>query len=126
MIVSSNITPDRDLYFLGSKVIEVLISSEEIEVDYFELFQRVNTELEISLNLYTLVLDWLFIIGVINNAENGLMMGINYANVFYYLIRVNERFQFIPFHLDFPSPCFKDKSISDALPIMWSSGTKPQ
>ncbi len=73
MIINSNITPDRDLYYLGGKVIEVLVSNEEQEIDYFDLFQRVNTELKISLNLYTLVLDWLFIIGVINNAENGLI-----------------------------------------------------
>lgn len=73
MIINSNITPDRDLYYLGGKVIEVLVSNEEQEIDYFDLFQRVNSELKISLNLYTLVLDWLFIIGVINNAENGLI-----------------------------------------------------
>ncbi len=73
MIVSSDIKPDRDLYFLGSKVIEVLIDSDDRMVDYFELFQKVNSELEISLNLYTLVLDWLFIIGVIKNAENRLI-----------------------------------------------------
>lgn len=73
MIVSSDIKPDRDLYFLGSKVIAVLIHSKEKKVDYFELFQKVNSELEISLNLYTLVLDWLFIIGVVKNAENRLI-----------------------------------------------------
>lgn len=73
MILSSDIKPDRDLYFLGSKVIEVLIDSNDKKVDYFELFQKVNSEIEISLNLYTLVLDWLFIIGVIKNAENRLI-----------------------------------------------------
>lgn len=73
MIVSGDIKPDRDLYFLGSKVIEVLIDYKDKKVDYFELFQRVNSEIEISLNLYTLVLDWLFIIGVIKNAENRLI-----------------------------------------------------
>jgi hypothetical protein len=73
MILSSDIKPDRDVYFLGSKVIEVLIGTDEKKVDYFELFQKVNSELEISMNLYTLVLDWLFIIGVIKNAENRLI-----------------------------------------------------
>ncbi|MDP1814179.1 MAG: hypothetical protein Q8K92_06985 [Leadbetterella sp.] len=73
MIISSDIKPDRDLYFLGSKVIEVLLASEEIEVDYFDLFKKMNSELEITINLYTLVLDWLFIIGVIENAQNGLI-----------------------------------------------------
>jgi len=60
MIVSSDIKPDRDLYFLGSKGIEVLIDSDEKKVDYFELFQKVNSEIEISMNLFTLVLGWLF------------------------------------------------------------------
>ena len=73
MIVSSDIKPDRDLYFLGSKVIEVLIDSDEKKVDYFELFQKVNSEIEISMNLFTLVLGWLFIIGLIKNAENRLI-----------------------------------------------------
>lgn len=73
MIVSGDIKPDRDLYFLGSKVIEVLFDSNDKKVDYFELFQRVNSKIEISMNLYTLVLDWLFIIGVIKNAENRLI-----------------------------------------------------
>jgi hypothetical protein len=73
MIVSSDIKPDRDLYFLGSKVIKVLIESDENKVDYFELFQKVNSEIEISMNLFTLVLDWLFILGVIKNAENRLI-----------------------------------------------------
>lgn len=73
MIVSTDIKPDRDLYFLGSKVIEVLLDYKDMKVDYFELFRKVNFETEISLNLFTLVLDWLFIIGVIKNAENRLI-----------------------------------------------------
>lgn len=73
MIVNRNITPDRDLYYLGSKVIEVLLSNEENSVDYFELYQVVNKELNISINLFTLVLDWLFILGAIKNAEKGLI-----------------------------------------------------
>jgi hypothetical protein len=73
MIVSVDITPDRDLYYLGSKVIEVLLSKNEDEVDYFELFQEINSQLDISLNLFTLALDWLFIIGVVKNSSNGLI-----------------------------------------------------
>lgn len=69
MIISDDIKPDRDLYFLGGKVIEILIASEETEIDYFELLEKLNSKLEISITLYTLVLDWLFILGVIDNAK---------------------------------------------------------
>jgi hypothetical protein len=71
MIVSTDTRPDRDLYFLGAKVIDALVRFDEVEVDYFELFERVNSEEEITLNLYTLVLDWLFILGIIDNAQKG-------------------------------------------------------
>ena len=73
MIVNKNTTPDRDLYYLGSKVIEVLISNGGKEADYFDLYQKVNKELNISISLFTLVLDWLFIVGAVSNAENGLI-----------------------------------------------------
>jgi hypothetical protein len=71
MIVNNNISPERDLYYLGAKLIEIMMNQEEVEVDYFELYQKVNLSLNISISLYTLVLDWLFIIGLINNPQNG-------------------------------------------------------
>lgn len=73
MIVSNDIKPDRDLYYLGGKVIEVLLSYEEKEIDYFELFEDVNKKNEISISLFTFVLDWLFIIGLIKNSNNSLL-----------------------------------------------------
>jgi len=73
MIVSNDIKPDRDLYYLGGKVIEVLFSYDEKEFDYFELFERVNQKFELSISLFTLVLDWLFIIGLVKNTNNGLL-----------------------------------------------------
>lgn len=73
MIVNKNINPERDLYYLGGKVIEVLNSSNNQEFDYFELFVDVNKIDKISLNLYSLVLDWLFILGAINKGNKGVI-----------------------------------------------------
>lgn len=70
MIVSKNTNPERDLYFLGGKVIEILASSKNIQFDYFDLYIKVNNEQAISMSLYALVLDWLFILGVIKNSSN--------------------------------------------------------
>ena len=74
MIVNKNINPERDLYYLGGKVIEVLNSYTQNEIDYFDLFLSLNKENKISLNLYSLVLDWLFIIGVIKKGNKGLII----------------------------------------------------
>lgn len=74
MIVNKNINPERDLYYLGGKVIEVLNSFSQNEIDYFDLFISVNKLTNITLNLYSLVLDWLFILKVIKKGDKGLII----------------------------------------------------
>jgi hypothetical protein len=71
MIISKNTNPERDLYYLGGKVIEVLNLSDKKEIDYFELFLNLNKLEKISLNLYTLALDWLYILGVVTKGKKG-------------------------------------------------------
>lgn len=74
MIVNKNINPERDLYYLGGKVIEILNSYTKNEIDYFDLFLLVNKSNNLSLNLYSLVIDWLFILGVIKKGNKGLII----------------------------------------------------
>lgn len=74
MIVNKNINPERDLYYLGGNVIEVLNSYTQNEIDYFDLFLSVNKSNEVTLNLYSLVLDWLFILGVIKKGNKGMII----------------------------------------------------
>ncbi len=74
MIVNKNINPERDLYYLGGKVIEQLHLSTINEVDYFDLFISLNKSNKISLNLYSLVLDWLFILGVVKKGKKGVII----------------------------------------------------
>lgn len=73
MIINKNINPERDLYYLGGKVIETLNLFNQSEVDYFELFLSVKKTNTLSINLYSLVLDWLFILGVIKKGKKGLI-----------------------------------------------------
>lgn len=74
MIINKNTNPERDLYYLGGKVIEVLNLFKKNEIDYFDLFISLNTSKKVSLNLYSLVLDWLFILGVIKKGNKGLII----------------------------------------------------
>lgn len=70
MIVSKDINPERDVYYLGAKVIEA-ISNYSQEVDFFDLYKVINSSEGISMNLYALTLDWLHIMGAIENSESG-------------------------------------------------------
>jgi hypothetical protein len=73
MIVNKNTSPERDLYYLGGKVIEILDLSSNTEFDYFELYADLSKNQSISINLFSLVLDWLFILGVIKKGNKGLL-----------------------------------------------------
>ncbi|GGP02220.1 hypothetical protein GCM10010992_05730 [Cloacibacterium rupense] len=71
MIIDKNINPERDLYYLGGILIEVLSNKNVNEFDYLDLYELLNKKKKISINLYSLTLDWLFILGVITKGENG-------------------------------------------------------
>lgn len=73
MILNKNIHPERDLYFLGGKVIECLDQYEDRAIDFFDLYSAMNKVQRVTMNLYTLVLDWLFVLGVIRKGENSLL-----------------------------------------------------
>lgn len=71
MIVDKNINPERDLYYLGGVLIDLLSDKKANEFDYLDLYELLNKRLTISINLYSLTLDWLFILGAITKGENG-------------------------------------------------------
>jgi len=71
MIIDKNINPERDLYYLGGILIDVLQNNEYKEVDYMDLYASINNKKEITINLYSLTLDWLFILGLVTKGQNG-------------------------------------------------------
>jgi hypothetical protein len=71
MIIDKNINPERDLYYLGGILIDVLQKKDNKEVDYMDLFALINSKQEITINLFSLTLDWLFILGLVTKSENG-------------------------------------------------------
>ena len=71
MIINKQTHPERDLYYLGAQCIESMQRSKAMEFDYFELFQDMHKHYKISLNLFALTLDWLFILGVIRKEKQG-------------------------------------------------------
>ena len=69
MIVSEDTNPQRQIYYIGSITLDLLKNSEN-GVDFFESFQKIKKDLNISLKLYALSLDWLFMLGIIEQ-KNG-------------------------------------------------------
>lgn len=73
MLVSKDINPERQVYYLGAMVIEIMKKSQSKRVNFLEVFYKLNEKENISIGLYTLVLDWLFIIGLITKNKKGVI-----------------------------------------------------
>ncbi len=71
MIVSKDINPERDVYYLGAKVIEVLSREKNNTIDFFDVFEELNASENVSINLFVLVLDWLYLSGAVSGIEKG-------------------------------------------------------
>jgi len=71
MIASPNVHPERDIYYLCAKVIEILSISDKNNWDYIELFEFFKQRQKIEFKLFILCLDWLFIINAIEKNTDG-------------------------------------------------------
>lgn len=71
MIIDKSINPERDLYYLGGVLIDILSNKNVKEIDFMDLYALLNKKQTITINLFSLTLDWLFILGVITKGENG-------------------------------------------------------
>lgn len=71
MILNPDTHPERDIYFIGGKVIEILDEHVSPEIDILEIYTSIKNSTGISFNLFILSLDWLFLLGVINKGTTG-------------------------------------------------------
>ena len=71
MILSKDINPKHSLYFTGSLIIDRLLTSENKNFDFLELYHNLQNNQKITMNIFTLSLDWLFLNDVIriNNGK---------------------------------------------------------
>ena len=67
MLVNINTNPQRNIYYLGSLVLEILKDYKVIEL--LDLYEIVNKKEEINMQLFIFVLDWLFIIDAIEQTN---------------------------------------------------------
>ncbi len=74
MIISKDINPKRDFYYLGAKIIEILSNIDNKKIDFLKVYETLKSTENISINLFTLSLDWLFIIGIIDYSEKGFII----------------------------------------------------
>ncbi len=65
MLLNNNIQPQFDVYYQGAKLIDYLNKMTEKTVDFFDVYNGFNTTNKISMNLFILTLDWLYILNLV-------------------------------------------------------------
>lgn len=66
MITGKDINPKKKIYYLGGVILDILKETPNQDVNFFDVFQKVNEKDRISINLFALTLDWLFLLEVIS------------------------------------------------------------
>lgn len=75
MILGKDINPKKQIYYISALVINELIQiDKKTEFDFFEIYNSLKEkEKDISINLYALSLDWLYLLGAIKKEKNRLI-----------------------------------------------------
>lgn len=69
MLIPDNIHPERTIYFNGAFVLAAL--QEGRRMDIFDLYMRTITVRSMSMAVFILCLDWLFLIDLVKVSEHG-------------------------------------------------------
>lgn len=67
MIVNKDSNPEKEVYHFGGLLIEVLGESTDTKTDFFQAFQALNEKIKVSMSLFTLTVDWLFLLGAVKS-----------------------------------------------------------
>ena len=69
MLVPDNIHPEQTIYFNGAFVLKTLQENRAMEL--VELDLKTRTEREMTMPVFLLCLDWLFLLGVVSMNSRG-------------------------------------------------------
>lgn len=70
MIIGKDINPQKQIYYLSALIIKELNNTKASAVDSFNIYHKIKRKEDISINLYLLSLDWLFLLGAIKQNKN--------------------------------------------------------
>ena len=74
MILGKDINPKKQIYYISALVLNELKNTDNTEFDFFDVFNSLKLiENDITVNLYSLSLDLLYLLGAIKKDKNRLI-----------------------------------------------------
>ncbi len=72
MIIGKDIHPERKIYYIGALIIGILKKVPDDNFEFFDIYQKLNQSEKVSMKLFALTLDWLFLLGVISRDKGSI------------------------------------------------------
>lgn len=72
MIVDFDIKPDRQIYFLGAVLMDILGRRGERPMGVYDLHEAFRARTSMGAEPFFLALDWLYLLGVVDACEGGV------------------------------------------------------
>lgn len=73
MVLSTNVAPQDSLYYLGGLAMESLNVNGN-RMGFVDLFMELNKRTEVSIGLFALILDWLYLIEAAEVESDGTVI----------------------------------------------------
>ncbi len=67
MIKGKDIHPERSIYYLGAILIEIMKIASDKDLNSISLFHKFCEKEKVSIEMFTLTLDWLFLLGLVES-----------------------------------------------------------
>ena len=71
MLLPDNIHPEQSIYFNGAFVLQAL--REQRVMDFLDLYLGTQKRREMTMPVFVLCLDWLFLLNLVNLNEQGVV-----------------------------------------------------
>ena len=73
MIINQDVKPEKQAYYLGSKVLATLRDIPAGPINSSELFITVNQAEKVSYHAFSMALNWLYLLGALDHKEGEII-----------------------------------------------------
>jgi pantothenate kinase len=71
MLLSSDVHPTNDIYYVGSQLLALLDRFETLEWEIIDLYQESKSAYALSYGLFSLAIEWLYLLGALDLCKEG-------------------------------------------------------
>ena len=73
MIINQDVKPEKQAYYLGSKVLATLRDTPSGPINPGELFVEINQQEKVSYHAFSMALNWLYLLGALDHKEGKII-----------------------------------------------------